>query len=121
MQDKMSWFGISQELVKTRKNLCNYKLVNRSQDWGQNSHEPSDSGDLVQRDDDGVDEHDGEGLEDHSPDGRVPLELLDVGDGQAEDEVHEDDRHVEHEQHENDSRHPRMKAFSAVLQHSKIS
>ena len=69
-------------------------------------HGPSEAGDLVQAEDEGVDEHDGEGLEDHPADGRVSLKLLDVGDGQAEDQVHEDDGHVEHEQHEDDSRHP---------------
>jgi len=42
------------------------------------------------------------------PDGRISLKLLDVGDGQAEDEVHEDDGHVEDEDDENDFCHPEI-------------
>ena len=44
-----------------------------------------------------------------SPDCRVPLELFDVRDGQAENEVHENDGHVEHEHYKHDPSHPEIR------------
>ena len=60
----------------------------------------------MQADDESVDEHDGEGFEDHPPDSRVPLKLLDVRDGQTEDKIHEHDGHVKHEEDEDDTGNP---------------
>ncbi len=72
---------------------------------------PSKSGHLVHADEECVDEHDGERFQHHPTNGRVPLKLFYVRNGQTQNQIHQNDRHVKHENHENDSGHPVKKVL----------